>query len=67
MAKKSRGSEWGLVLYKECSKKGYKANIGKCGTCKRGTSSGTLKICAACAKETGICQNCRKPLNSDTK
>ena len=54
---------------KECSKLGYRADIGQCEICKRGTSSGALKICAACAKEAKICQNqkCRKPLTSDTK
>lgn len=42
----------------KCRGMAFTADIGKCGSCARGTSSGAFKLCSACAKHFGKCQAC---------
>ncbi len=60
-APKAGGKNWGSgTLCPKCRGMGFTADIGTCGSCGRGTSSGAFKLCSACAKHYGKCQACGK-------
>jgi hypothetical protein len=47
-----------------CRDKSHTKDIGTCVECKGMTTSGEYKLCMACAKKLGQCQECRKPLEA---
>lgn len=50
---------WGSgALCARCKEMGFTADIGKCGGCGGGTSSGSFMLCQACAQKAGKCQAC---------
>jgi RNA polymerase sigma factor (sigma-70 family) len=56
---KKLGNNWGSgMLCPGCKRKMFTSDIGKCRNCGRGTSSGSFKLCQACARAGGTCQAC---------
>jgi len=56
---KRPGRNWGWgMLCPGCKRKMFTSDIGKCRNCGRGTSSGSFKLCQACARAGGTCQAC---------
>jgi len=54
------------MLCPSCRRSPGTADIGKCGTCAGGTSSGMYKLCGKCAQTANQCQACKRTITQAT-